>query len=282
MKQNDPILINQPRTEEDLLLLETILDAAPIGFAYLDKDLKYRRINSFLAHLNGISIQDHIGKTMKEVIPWVKDEATKNLQKVLKSGKPILNREVTGYFLDKFSYPTWWSVSDYTIKNKMGEIIGVGVIQMDITDRKKNEEQLLFNSMVTQSLSEAIIATDNDYKILSWNKAAEKLFGWKIHEVLGKSARDIIKVQYLNSSREEWQKQMQKEGFWSGEVIQLRKDGKPITSVATTTTVKDSVGKIVGSVAIVRDITRQKEIDDELRVSGAFRTSSKCWPNWNF
>ncbi len=129
-------------------------------------------------------------------------------------------------------------------------------------DQKRGVEQdLLFCASVLQSISDAVIATDMQYIILSWNKAAETLYGWTQKEVLGKSALDIFWYEFPHNPPDEWKEHLQTRGYWKGEVIHKRKDGTRVHIMASVSLVKDSNGTVIGMVAANRDITALKELE---------------------
>ncbi|TMC59166.1 MAG: PAS domain S-box protein [Chloroflexota bacterium] len=129
-------------------------------------------------------------------------------------------------------------------------------------DQKRGVEQdLLFCASVLQSISDAVIATDMQYTILSWNKAAETLYGWTQEEVLGKSALDIFWYEFPHNPPNEWKEHLQTRGYWKGEVIHKRKDGTRVHIMASVSLVKDSNGTVIGMVAANRDITALKELE---------------------
>src|SRR2546421_10542463 len=93
-------------------------------------------------------------------------------------------------------------------------------------DQKRGVEQdLLFCASVVQSISDAVIATDMQYTILSWKNAAETLYGWTQEEVLGKSAYDIFWYEFQHNPHNEWKEHLQTRDYCKGEVIHKRKDG---------------------------------------------------------
>ena len=129
-------------------------------------------------------------------------------------------------------------------------------------DQKRGVEQdLLFCASVLQSISDAVIATDMQYTVLSWNKAAETLYGWTQKEVLGKSALDIFWYEFPHNPPDEWKEHLQTRGYWKGEVIHKRKDGTRVHIMASVSLVKDSNGTVIGMVAANRDITASKELE---------------------
>lgn len=131
----------EEQIQETSNLLKTILDTAPIGFCLFDKNLRYQMINNMLAEFNGISPEKHIGKTIQEIIPSITEEATKELKTVLKTGRPILGLELTGGTKVEPNKIKHWLEDYFPVRSISGEIIGVGALVIDITERKQQERQ---------------------------------------------------------------------------------------------------------------------------------------------
>jgi PAS domain S-box-containing protein len=134
----------------------------------------------------------------------------------------------------------------------------------DITERKLIERQLRYQANLLQNVSEAIISIDNEFKITSWNKGAETMYGWKESEVIGKHIHQITTTKYLEGLNEEKAAQiLQTTGEWSGEVIQQKKDGTELIVQSSVSLLHNAKGEVIGTVAINRDITKQKALERE-------------------
>lgn len=134
----------------------------------------------------------------------------------------------------------------------------------DVTQEKKAEEtqsQIQFLAALTQSIPDAVIGTSLDRKIISWNKGAEEIYGWKAEEVIGKIAKDVLQTEFKMGEEVEWREIFHKKGFWSGEVIQRRKDGTKRNIQVSIARVKDSEGNPLGGVGVNRDITLRKQLE---------------------
>lgn len=130
----------------------------------------------------------------------------------------------------------------------------VQIAVRNITYRKKIENQLLIHSHIAESISDAVIVMDKGFTIISWNKGAERLYGWSEKDVLGKKTMDVIPHVYLTSSKEEFLKEIVN-GSWRGQVIQYTKKGKKLIVVASTSLVTDKNKNTIGYVTINRDIS---------------------------
>lgn len=133
------------------------------------------------------------------------------------------------------------------------------------SDYRQIQKELFYQANLLQNVSDAIIATDNEFRIQSWNKAAETIYGWQEAEVLGKTMGELMIQVYQQSSREEMMAAFLSKAQWIGRVSQYRKDGTLIPVLSSITAVKDQQGTIIGAVAVNRDITDQMEIEEALR-----------------
>jgi PAS domain S-box-containing protein len=139
---------------------------------------------------------------------------------------------------------------------------------IDITERKKNQKMLLEQSFVISSAPDAIFSTDSYFRIKSWNKPAEIMFGWSAEEVIGKGTTEIFKPVFPTSKRktqEEAIDQLMKNGSWNGELIYHKKDSSSIPVAVSASLVKDEKDEVLGMVAVVHDISKRKRRVKALR-----------------
>ncbi|MCA9917514.1 MAG: PAS domain S-box protein [Anaerolineales bacterium] len=133
------------------------------------------------------------------------------------------------------------------------------------TELHQTQNKLLYQANLMQNVSDAIIATDNQFCIQSWNKAAEAIYGWSEAEVLGKKMNDIVPQIYTEQSHEAVMAEFLAQGQWQGRLKQQRRNGSDIPIFASVTAVKNHSGTIIGAVAVNRDITNQLAIEESLR-----------------
>lgn len=178
----------------------------------------------------------------------------------------------------------WYLSRAFPQKDEQGTILKWYGTATDIHAQKLTEEKLRFTAVLTQSIPDAVIGTDyidNEYHIVSWNKAAESTYGWTAQEVIGKPARLVIETTFLSSEdRAAWERDLNSTGFWKGEVIQKKKDGSSLYIFASIASVKDGNGNLVGAVTVNRDITSQKESELIIRQNEQrFRTLIEAFPH---
>ncbi len=170
--------------------------------------------------------------------------------------------------------------ADYVIKEhlkRLGQAVIHALEEKQLRqERHRAEEQLLYQANLLQNVSDAIIATDLNSKITSWNQAAEALYGWNANEVIGQLFDDILRTDYLDDSLEQSGQQLLEQGMWKGEITQKHKDGTAINILASVSLVKDSSGKAVGVVAANRDVTERKRAEQsQAKLEAQLRQAQK-------
>jgi PAS domain S-box-containing protein len=138
------------RSEERL---NAFFNAAPIGLAILDSQLRFIRINETLAHINGLSVKDHLGKTLRDVVPDLAPTLEPFYRKVLKTSKPIFNTLISGETQSRPGCLQHWVATYFPTTSGRENLRRVGVIVVEITERKKIEEQLIDSREQLRALS---------------------------------------------------------------------------------------------------------------------------------
>jgi PAS domain S-box-containing protein len=128
----------QRTTAEILTLLETLLSTAPVGFGFVDREYRYVRVNERLAAMNGQSIDSHIGRTVAEVVPDLWPNLEPLYVGIVSTGTPVLDLEVAGETAAEPGRMRNWFVNLYPVRIA-AEIIGIGIVVVDITERKEAE-----------------------------------------------------------------------------------------------------------------------------------------------
>jgi len=135
----------------------------------------------------------------------------------------------------------------------------------DITGRKQAEEMLRYQVQLLQNVSDAIISTDRNLRIRSWNQAAEIIYGWQAQELLGEPIDKWLETERLdNSPQSIFEEALESKG-WRGEVLQKRKDGDTLQILASISLIQDENEELAGLVTVNRDMTHIRRIEAELR-----------------
>jgi len=129
--------------QRSLAQLDTLLEAAPVGIALLDRELRFLRINETLAALNSHPVADHLGKTFRELVPaWVADTFEPTFRQVLDTGEPVTNHEFTSQPREGPGPERQWLGNYYPVRTGSGEVLGLGCVVVDITAQKQVEAEL--------------------------------------------------------------------------------------------------------------------------------------------
>ncbi len=129
--------------QRSLAMIDALLGAAPVGIAFLDRELRYVRINETLAAVNAVPVQAHLGRTPHEVLaPPVVALIEDTLREVLETGQPRMNLEFnTPPELGRLQGRSW-QASYFPVRTPAGGLLGVGCVVTDITTHKQAERSL--------------------------------------------------------------------------------------------------------------------------------------------
>jgi len=111
--------------------LQLIYDTAPIGLAFLSPDCRYLQINQRLTEICGISVEDHLGRSVRDCVPALAEAVEGIVRSIMSTGDPVIGVEVAGQRADQTderSWVTYW----HPLRNSAGEIVGVNVAAEEI------------------------------------------------------------------------------------------------------------------------------------------------------
>ncbi|WP_435021356.1 PAS domain S-box protein [Tundrisphaera sp. TA3] len=144
-----------------------------------------------------------------------------------------------------------------------GAAIGAVLVFRDVTERKAAEVIQARLAAIVESSEDAIISKTLDGIIRSWNAGAERLFGHKAEEAIGRPITLIIPPERLEEEREILAKLRRGERIQHFETVRVTKDGRPIDISLSVSPLHDEEGHVVGASKVARDITGRKRAEDE-------------------
>jgi PAS domain S-box-containing protein len=121
--------------------LQLIYETAPIGLACLSPDCRYLQINQRLTEICGISVEDHLGRSVRDCVPALADSVEQIVRSIMETGEPVTGIEVAGQRADQpeeRSWITYW----HPLRSPSGEIVAVNVAAEEITARKRSEQEM--------------------------------------------------------------------------------------------------------------------------------------------
>ena len=131
--------MNGPATIPAEQVLPHAYDEAPVGLCYFDTDLRYLHINKWLAQLNGLPVEKHLGRTIHEVIPRVAAGVADQLRQVLETSTPILEGMVEAETPARPGVPRTFMHNYLPVVADDGRVIGVSCLVQDVTARRAAE-----------------------------------------------------------------------------------------------------------------------------------------------
>ncbi len=184
-------------------VLQALYDTAPMGLAVLDAQLRYVQINNRLAEINGLSVAEHLGKTVREVVPDLADDVEPVMRRILQTGEPVVDLEIRGETAAQPGVERVWKANWNPIFDAQAEMVGINVMAEEVTEQKRAEAALQESQTQYHQLFEALNdgfcvcellldedGTPYDYRFLEVNPAFEEHTGLK--EAAGKTIYELV------------------------------------------------------------------------------------------
>jgi PAS domain S-box-containing protein len=298
-------------------LLRTLIDHIPEEIFAVDAEQRYMLNNMAHRYKLGIqSFEAMLGKTVYDFFP--PDLAARidaDDRAVMQAGQPQFDRE--WQVDDASGRRQWFLQTKVPLRDAQGAVSGlVGIIRdithlkqtevslqltnteleervaqrtaelsalnarllAEISERQLAEQQLQYQANLLQNVSDAIISTDAAFVIRSWNKAAERIYGWTETQALGKGMGEFLSIEYMGDEGNQVLQQFIDTGSWQGEVIQRRRDNAALNVFSSVSILKDPQGNPIGSLVVNRDITRRKQAEaaerEQRRLAEALRDTA--------
>jgi PAS domain S-box-containing protein len=119
---------------ESLMLLETLLSSAPVGFGFLDREFRVQRLNGTLAAITDLPYEQQLGRTVAEVVPELWPRLEPEFRGVLETGEAVVNKAASGQSAAAPGRTAHWLASYYPVRVD-DEVVGIGVLVVDVTER---------------------------------------------------------------------------------------------------------------------------------------------------
>ena len=259
-------LVGSERQAAELsAVLETLHSQSPVGFGFVDRELRLRRLNGALAVINGPPLWDQLGHLVAEVVPDLWPELEPIYRRVLDAGESIGNQEISGVTSSDPEHVHTWLASYYPVRVD-SEIIGVGVIVVDITERK---QAAVLRAAVMDTMVESLYALDHDGRVRFVNQSAVEMLGWSEAELQGQSMHDLVHFQRGDGSPRPEQESILVRVCNEGHTIRMtddaftRRDGTVVPVTYSAAPLLNGP-QIDGAVVVFRDTTKERA--DEERV----------------
>lgn len=254
-----PELVN--RVRDVAQHTQAILDNALDGIITIDEQGIVVSFNGGAERVFGFAMKEVVGRNIKMLMPEpYHGQHDDYLHRYVSSGaRRVLGttREVIGQRKNGEAFPMDLSVTEFSHE---GRRLFIGSVR-DISERKHAEAVQAEYAEIVESSNDAIMAKTLDGIVTSWNLAAERIFGYKKHEILGRPMALLIMPDHVDEEQQILDKIRRGERVEQFETVRRRKDGNIIPVSITVSPIKDRSGTIVGASKIARDISERKEAE---------------------
>jgi PAS domain S-box-containing protein len=262
----------------DSALLGTLLREAPIGFAFFDTDLRFRRVNATLARLHGLGTEEHLGRRPSQVWPdELAARAETALHRVLTDGHPVLEADqpviaaaqAPARAEDQAGPPTrrerHWAFSWFPCRDSETNVTGVVLIAADITDRQQSAEavrrsEARYRSLV-QAGAQVVWVTSPTGEIAEDSPEWRWITGQTPEEYLGNGWLDAIHPEDRERVERAW-----RECIRTGKIFdnryRVRTRGGAYRHYDVRAVPIERAGKIIEWVGASTDVTGQREAEE--------------------
>ncbi len=130
-----------PGRQQRLAEIEAVYARAPVGLCVVDRELRFVHVNERMAEINGLGVSEHLGRTVREVLPHLADELEPQFRSVLDTGKPVLRREIRGTTPALPGVERHWLASCCPLRDG-DRVVAVNVVVMEVTEQMRAQEIL--------------------------------------------------------------------------------------------------------------------------------------------
>ncbi len=258
----------EEKLHESQQMLELVMKSIPQAVFWKDRRCVYMGCNPIFArHAGLLSPEEVVGKTDYELC-WRKEEADGYRQidmRVMETNTPEYH--IIESQLQANDKQAWVETNKVPLHNSAGEVVGILGTYEDITERRKAERALQIAEERYRTIFEnsavAITMADEQERLISWNTFTENMLGMTKEDLYLKSVRSFY-------PEGEWERirthDVRQKGMQHHlETKMLKKDGEVIDVDVSLSVLKDSEGRVTGSIGVIRDITERKEADKKIK-----------------
>ena len=136
-------------------------------------------------------------------------------------------------------------------------------LNTQMSERRRVEGYVAYQANLLANVHDAILATDEQFNLTAWNRAAEEMYGWKAEEVLGQKVEDVVRTEISATRRSEALSLVAETGHYHADFAQYRRDGWRLWIQGDIMALRDEAGQITGYVCAFRDVTKRKKAEAE-------------------
>jgi PAS domain S-box-containing protein len=248
--------------------LQLIYDTAPIGLACLSPDCRYLQINQRLTEICGISVEDHLGRTVKDCVPALAGAVEEIVRSIMETGEPVTGIEVTGQRADQTDV-RFWVTYWHPLRSPSGEIVAVNVAAEEITERKRAEAALQASERqfhtLADSIPQLVWMADAVGKIFWLNGHWHEYTGTSVGDTSSHDWQAILAPASLDEARDRWAQTLEAGTALEMELFLRGRDGQYRPFLTRAVPLRDSAAAIYGWIGTHIDISERKRNEQAIR-----------------
>ncbi|KJU85432.1 multi-sensor hybrid histidine kinase [Candidatus Magnetobacterium bavaricum] len=258
------------KTQDDIRIkkLSSVIENSPVAVIITDTEGIIEYVNEAFVQITGYSVSEATGRNPSILKSgFTPQETYLSLWSVLTAG-----RLWQGEFINKRKDGSLYTASSTitALSDQRGRVANYVGLQEDITQRKQMDEALRKSqqrlAFLVQNSPLGIIEWDINFRVITWNSAAEDIFGYTSEEAIGRLASELILPEEVRTHADEvWLTLSRQRGVVSIDSDNITKNGQHITCHWYNVTLADEAGQPIGVTSIVDDITHRRKMETELR-----------------
>ena len=263
------------KTKRLLNEIEQVYRYAPVGLCFMDTDYRYVRINEHMAGINGLPANEHIGRTLRDVVPGLADEITELYRPIFERGEPVLNAEIHGADPATPGIQRHWLASFFPFRSESGDVIGAIAAVLDVSGLKQAQLALQQSEerfrTIFDSVNDLIFVHDiESVAFVEVNRRACERLGYTRDELCKLTIGDLSE-NISPYTREDILPRMEKARSGTPQTFEWRgkaKDGSLFWAEVSLR--RAAFGERDYLLATARDISQRKQAEDALKKMAQF------------
>ncbi|MBE9225119.1 PAS domain S-box protein, partial [Phormidium sp. LEGE 05292] len=250
-------------------ILQAFIAASPITLALFDRELRFLYANEALAKTNGLPLSEHWGRTLWEVVPQIAPQFAPMLLRIMETQEPVFNVKFSGEIRPGVFRST--IANHYPVCLPNGEVIGVGVAVMDVTDLALAQQELTESEerfrTLADNISQLAWMADESGWIFWYNQRWFDYTGTTLEEMQGWGWQKVHHPAHLERVLKKFCRCIETGELWEDTFPLRGKDGKYRWFLSRAVPVRDEQGRVLRWFGTNTDITDIQQVEEALRLS---------------
>jgi PAS domain S-box-containing protein len=257
-------ITDRKRTEQELEILSSAAEKSPSGILLRDSQTNIVWMNEAFEKITGYKLEEMKGKSFGQELLGPETDL-EVLQTAVEMMEKHIPYEIEVLLNRRDKTPVWVYLSNSPYFNEAGEVERQIMVALDITARKKAEEQLNLLSLVASNTLSGVVINDSQGEVEWVNNAFTKITGYTVDDVNHKHLGDVLKGQLTDVSIIEKARELSKnKQSFEVDLLVYRKDGQPLWISVINSVILDAKGEVEKYIEVIIDITAKKKVEIEL------------------